>query len=139
MVQTETGGRDGFPDPAFSAQVRRETWAEAQVEQIPRNIMRAGFERALDMTYRGFTSSSLITIFYPTAFTFGYNLTVYFFPSPPHLHTQKHIYPNQLMQKILSYGFKFRSFTEARTDNVSLVPPLKKITLNIIIVQRKDV
>jgi len=29
MVWTETGGRVNLPDPAFSTQVRRETWAEA--------------------------------------------------------------------------------------------------------------
>ena len=42
-------------------------------------------------------------------------------------------------EKILSYGFKFRSFTEARTGNVSFGSPLTKSHSSIIIVQRKDV
>lgn len=126
MVQTETGGRVNFPDPRLSTQVRRETWAEAPSWTDVKILWGQGLRAHTDLQ-RTHPSSSCLLQSTHHSFHIWVQLDCIISSQVHPIFTLRSTFIQiSWCKKILSYGFKFRSFTEARTDNVSFGSPLKK-------------
>ena len=140
MVWTETGGRLNLPDSPFSTQVRRETWAEAPSGTDVKILWGQGL-RALDTDLqRTHPKSSCLLQSTHHSFHIWVQLDWYISCQVHPIFTLRSTFIQiSWCKKILSYGFKFGSFTEASIGNASFGSPLKKSHSIMIIVQRKDV